>query len=127
MIGILEILKKTDLSLHQVSIPVQMGYFIRHNVSVNAGVSVNYNFYFVQKVTLDNWASPETYYTFNITEEITKFQPGALGGITFYATDNVFIDGRYHRMLTNSYKRPTGDNWTEYQHGFFQVALGYRF
>ena len=120
--------KKIDLSLHQVSVPVWLGYFIVPKWSINAGVSANYNFYFKEKASLDYGASPNTFYpTFNITDQITKFQPGVLAGTTFYVTDNISIDSRYHRMLTNSYKRPPGDNWTEYHHGFFQIALGYKF
>jgi hypothetical protein len=115
--------KAFDLTLHQLSLPVQVGYFITPKWNIHAGGSANYNFYCTNKVTVEFGAHP----TLNITDEITRFQPGVLGGITFYASNNALVEGRYHRMLTNAYKRPTGDNRTEYHLGFFQVAFGYGF
>jgi hypothetical protein len=112
-----------DLSLHQVSVPVQLCYFIAPNLSINAGGSANYSFYFTQNVTMTNGGNP----TFNITDEIIKFQPGILGGITYYATDNFFVDLRYNRMLNNLYKKTRTDDPTEYHLGFFQLTIGYRF
>jgi hypothetical protein len=63
----------------------------------------------------------------NITDEIVKFQAGVLGSITYYAAKNVFVDGRYYRMLTNSYRKATADDPLEDHLGFFQMAIGYRF
>lgn len=111
-----------DLSLHQISLPVQLSYSITPGISVNAGASGNYNFYFSQKVTRDFGTNP----SFNISDEIVKFQPGALGGITFYE-NSFFIDARYNRMLTNLYKKRSTDDQTEYHLGFFQLSLGYKF
>ena len=113
---------RIDLSLHQVSLPIQFCYFISHNLSVNTGGSVNYNFHLDQKATFDIGDR-----TFNITDEIIKFQPGLLGGITFYATSNIYIDVRYNQMLTNLYKITRTDDPTEYHLGFFQISWGYKF
>ncbi len=111
-----------DLSLHQISLPVQLSYSIIPSVSVNAGASANYNFYFSQKVMRDFGTNP----SFNISDEIVKFQSGFLGGITFYA-NSFFIDARYNRMLSNLYKKRSTDDQTEYHLGFFQLSLGYKF
>jgi hypothetical protein len=111
-----------DLSLHQISLPVQLSYSIMPNVSINAGASANYNFYFSQKVMRDFGTNP----TFNISDEIVKFQSGILGGITFYA-NSFFIDARYNRMLNNLYKKRSIDDQTEYHLGFFQLSLGHEF
>ena len=111
-----------DLSLHQISLPVQLSYSIIPSVSVNAGVSGNYNFYFSQKVMRDFGTNP----SFNITDEIVKFQSGLLGSVTFYSK-NIFIDARYNRMLGNLFKQQSEYDQTEYHLGNFQLSLGYRF
>lgn len=111
-----------DLSLYQVSLPVQLSYFVFPDLGINAGGSVNYNFYLEQKV-YDNYGT----LTFNITSEIVNWQAGVLGGLSFYATEHVCFDVRYHRMLTNLYHKTRADDPTEYRLGFFQVSLGYRF
>jgi len=111
-----------NLSLHQISLPVQLSYSIIPSVSVNAGASANYNFYFSQKVMRDFGTNP----SFNISDEIVKFQPGVLGSITFYA-NSFFIDARYNRMLNNLYKKRSTDDPTEYHLGFFQLSFGYKF
>jgi len=49
---------EADLTLHQISIPIQLSYSIIPSVSVNAGVSGNYNFYFSQKVMRDFGTNP---------------------------------------------------------------------
>jgi Outer membrane protein beta-barrel domain len=111
-----------DLSLHQISLPVQLSYSIIPNVSLNAGVSANYNFYFSQKVMRDFGTNP----SFNISDEIVNFQSGVLGGITIYASSFI-IDARYNRMTGSIYNKRSTDDPTEYHLGFFQLSLGYRF
>jgi len=111
-----------DLSLHQISLPVQISYSIIPTVSLNAGVSGNYNFYFSQKVMRDFGANP----SFNITDEIVKFQSGLLGGVTFYSK-NIFIDARYNRMLGNLFIQQSEYDQTEYHLVNFQLSVGYRF
>lgn len=114
--------KAIDLSLHNVSIPLLLSYSVIPNLSINAGALCNYNFYFFQNVSMDSGGNPG----FNITGEISKFQPGLLGGITFNV-NNIFVDGRYNRMLGNLYKQKSSDDKTEYHPGNFQLSLGYRF
>ncbi len=115
--------EKIENTLFQLSLPVQAGYKIFPDLTLLAGVSVNYNFRLESKAYFDIYADR----TFDETETIVPFQPGVLGGFSYNATRHIFVEGRYHRMITNTYKEKPGEASYHYQLSFAQVTMGYRF
>lgn len=115
--------EKIANTLFQLSLPVQADYTIFPDLTLLAGVSANYNFRLESKAYFDIYADR----TFDETETIVPFQPGVLGGFSYNATRHIFLEGRYHRMITNTYKRKPGEASYYYQLTFVQVTAGYRF
>lgn len=115
--------EKIENTLFQLSLPVQAGYKIFPDLTLLAGVSANYNFRLESKAYFDIYADR----TFDETETIVPFQPGVLGGFSYNATRHIFVEGRYHRMITNTYKEKPGEASYHYQLSFAQVTMGYRF
>ncbi len=114
---------KTDLSLHQISVPVQLCYFIIPNITLNVGVSANYNFYLQQKAFSEYGYAVK----FNITDEIKKFSPGFLAGIIFNVNNKFSVEARYNSLLNSFYKKQSLEDQNKYYLGYAQVALGYHF
>lgn len=112
-----------DLRLYQLSLPVLVRYQIFPDFSILAGVSANYNLRFEQTGAVG--VNPPR--TFDITDEIVRFQPGALGGISLNLTNKLLIDARYHHMLTNLHKNKPNDAQYGYFLGCFQISAGYIF
>ncbi len=114
----------TKSTIHQISVPLMVKYFVIPQLSFNLGPSVNFNIAAKSKWENDrggvisdgeeNWKDADALQT---------IQVGALAGATYYIKKGFFVDARYNYYFGSALK---SDNPT-LRVSAIQLGLGYKF
>ena len=112
-------------TLHQISVPVMLKYFITPRFSINAGPSVNFNIAGKTKSEITNGA-------FTVKDEVNlkdddmlqTIQVGALAGVTYYIHKGFFVDARYNYYFGSAFK---DDDFAKMRVSAIQLGVGNKF
>lgn len=113
------------ITLHQISVPVMVKFFVIPELSFNLGPSVNFNLAGKTKWEQTDPKGVVTTAEVNLkdVDVLQTVQIGALAGATYYIHKGFFVDARYNYYFGSALK---SDNPT-LRVSAIQLGLGYKF